>query len=484
MSGPGGMHGVLDARRAYTERRRGRWNDVHRNRDGLRSLGGAYHGRLKEIYRHIVSPGQRVLEVGCGSGDLLAALEPSYGVGVDFSEEAIRRASKSHPKLRFICADAHDLPLAETFDVIVLSDLVNDLWDVQLALSGLRRLCHERTRVVINMYSQLWEIPLRLAQALGLATPLLQQNWLTVHDLGGMLNLAGFEVIRRLQDVLWPLGTRVIAPLCNKVLVKIWPLSHLALTNVIVARAKPSIQRWPDPVVSVVVPARNEAGNIADIFERMPEMGGGTEMVFVEGGSKDGTYEVIQQEIKAHPSRNAVLLRQKGKGKGDAVRLGFEKARGDVLMILDADLTVPPEDLPRFYEALRTGEGEFINGVRLVYPMEKQAMRYLNLVGNKFFSLAFSWLLGQPIKDTLCGTKVLSRRDYERIAANRACFGDFDPFGDFDLLFGAARQNLKIVEIPVRYRERTYGETNIDRWRHGLLLMRMVLFAMRRIKFF
>jgi glycosyltransferase involved in cell wall biosynthesis len=165
------------------------------------------------------------------------------------------------------------------------------------------------------------------------------------------------------------------------------------------------------------------------------------------------------------------------------VRLGFQHAQGDILMILDADLTVPPEDLPRFYNALYKGRAEFINGVRLVYPMEKEAMRFLNLLGNKFFSLVFSWLLGQPIKDTLCGTKALWKTDYERIAANRSYFGDFDPFGDFDLLFGAAKLNLKIIEVPIRYRERTYGTTNISRWKHGWLLLRMVFFALRRIKF-
>src|SRR6185503_166522 len=172
-----------------------------------------------------------------------------------------------------------------------------------------------------------------------------------------------------------------------------------------------------------------------------------------------------------------------GKGKGDAVRLGFEVAKGDILMILDADLTVAPRDLPRFFEAISAGKGEFINGVRLVYPMEEEAMRFFNLLGNKFFSWAFSWLLGQPIKDTLCGTKVIWRRDYMRVAANRSYFGDFDPFGDFDLLFGAAKLNLKILEVPIRYAARTYGETNIQRWRHGVLLLRMVLFAARRIKF-
>jgi len=211
-------------------------------------------------------------------------------------------------------------------------------------------------------------------------------------------------------------------------------------------------------------------------------MGANTELILVEGHSKDDTLEAIQREMAARPGQACILLRQSGTGKGDAVRMGFAHASGDILMILDADLTVPPEVLPRFYEALVSGHGEFVNGVRLVYPMERQAMRFLNLVGNKLFSWAFSWLLGQPIKDTLCGTKVLWRGDYKRIAAHRAYFGDFDPFGDFDLLFGAAKQNLKIVDLPVRYRERRYGTTNIQRWKHGWLLLRMTLFALWRLK--
>ena len=151
-------------------------------------------------------------------------------------------------------------------------------------------------------------------------------------------------------------------------------------------------------------------------------------------------------------------------------------------MILDGDLTMPPEDLPKFYRALAENQGEFINGCRLVYPMEKQAMRFLNLLGNKFFSMVFTWLLNQRFKDTLCGTKALFRRDYERIQAGRAYFGDFDPFGDFDLIFGAVKQNLKVIEIPIRYRERTYGDTNIKRFKHGWLLLRMTLFAFRKVK--
>jgi hypothetical protein len=335
------------------------------------------------------------------------------------------------------------------------------------------------TRLILNFYSHLWQLPLGLAQSFGLANPLQDQNWLTREDINGMLNLAGFEVIRATQEVLWPLP---LGGLCNRFLVRFWPFTGLALSNIVIARPLPERVK-KEPSVSVIVPARNESGNIKAIFERTPKMGCETELVFVEGHSKDNTYEAIEREIANHSGTRSLLLRQLGIGKADAVRLGFAKASGDILMILDADLTVPPEDLPRFYEAIVSGKGEFINGVRLVYPMEQEAMRTLNFLGNKFFSLAFSWLLGQSIKDTLCGTKVLWRKDYEMIAANRSYFGDFDPFGDYDLIFGAARINRKIVDLPIRYRERTYGTTNISRWKHGMLLTRMVVFASRRIKF-
>ncbi len=447
-------------------------------------MDGYYHQRVTAMFRHLVAPGQRVLEIGCGEGELLAALEPSRGVGVDFSGEMLARAATRFPRLTFVKQDAHELALDEPFDVVILSDLVNDLWDVQQVLEKVRAVSTPSTRIVLNTYSRLWELPLRAARRVGLAKPLLRQNWLAVEDLENLLRLAGFEPFRRIGDVLWPMGTPLLAPLANRWLAKLWPFRFLTLTNFVVARVAPgSGDRPRAPLVTVVVPARNEAGNVPAILDRVPEMGGGTDLVFVEGHSTDATLVTIEREIAARPGCRARLFRQTGKGKGDAVRLGFAEARGEVLMILDADLTVPPEDLPRFYDALVSGRGEFVNGVRLVYPMEDRAMRFLNLLANKFFGLAFSWLLGQTLKDTLCGTKVLWKRDYERIVANRAYFGEFDPFGDFDLIFGAARQNLRIVDLPIRYRERTYGTTNIQRFRHGLLLLRMVLFAARRIKF-
>ena len=469
------------AEQQFQQARIAHWNKIAKKRDSWKGFGAWYHRRLIEIYSYLIPSNQRVLEIGCGMGDLLAALKPKYGLGVDFSKEMLARAQEKYPHLEFIQIDAHNLSkINASFDFIILSDAVNDMWDVQRVIEQLRPLCTMRTRIILNSYSRLWEIPLMVARKINLATPTLEQNWFTVADLSNILNLAGFEVIRNWQEVFWPLP---LGDFANKFLVRFWPFRELALSNFVVARPRPSIIKNKNASVSVIIPARNESGNVTGCFNRVPKMGTRTELIFVEGHSHDDTYATIEQEIHAHPSIPSQLLQQTGIGKADAVRLGFAHATGDILMILDADLTVPAEDLPRFYNAVVSGKGEFINGVRLIYPMEAQAMRGLNFLGNKFFSLAFSWILGQPIKDTLCGTKVFMKKDYEKIAANRTYFGDFDPFGDYDLIFGAAKLNLKIVDLPIRYHERTYGNTNIDRWRHGLLLLRIGCLRCPPIKF-
>lgn len=465
----------------YQQRRKSFWSAIRIGKST--SWGGYFRNRLQIAYRHLVPEGAKVLEIGCAGGDLLSAFNPSEGVGVDFCPEALEKARAAHPQLEFVLADAHDLNLgARTFDYIIVSELVNDLWDVQAMLAQLKPYCASHTRLIFNFYSHLWNVPLRVAQKLGIATPNLPQNWLTRHDMINLLDISGFQPLREWEEVIAPLSVPLLSNFANRYLAKISPFRFMAMANFILAR--PLNKPIPkNPTVSVIVAARNESGHIEELMARIPEMGGGTEIIFVEGNSTDDTYEAIEKSIAAHPSRNCKLLKQKGKGKGDAVRAGFDIAKGDILMILDADITVPPEDLPRFYELMANGAAEFVNGVRLVYPMEDDAMRFANLIGNKFFSWAFSWLLGQPIRDTLCGTKVLWRSDYQRIAANRSYFGDFDPFGDFDLLFGAARLNLKFMEVPIRYRARRYGETNIQRWTHGWVLLKMVAFAARRIKF-
>ncbi len=440
-----------------------------------------YQQLLRSYYTLLVPPRRRVLEVGCGIGDLLAAIKPAQGLGVDFSPAMLGLARQRHPQLQFQLADAATFSSTETFDYIILSDLVNDLPDVQDVFARLHSVARPSTRLVVNFFNNLWRPVLGAAAALGLKGPTLPQNWLSTGDVANLLHLAGWEVIKTDPRILWPTWPLLLARLFNRWLAPLLP--HFCLTVIIVARPKPALASRPHYRCSVVVPARNEAGNIEEVVRRTPEMGLGTELIFVEGHSTDDTWGEIERVKARYPARNLKSLKQQTTGKGGAVREGFAAATGDLLFILDADLTMPPEELPKFYEAARSGIAEFVNGVRLVYPMQDDAMQFLNMVANKLFGLGFSWLLGQNIKDTLCGTKVLFREDYEAIARNRAFFGEFDPFGDFDLIFGAARLNLRIVDLPIRYRARTYGRTNIHRWRHGWLLLRMAAFAARRLKF-
>jgi Glycosyl transferase family 2 len=367
---------------------------------------------------------------------------------------------------------------------VIFSDAIGCLDDIERALERVRPLLSRSGRIIVTYYNFLWEGILKAAESLGLKTPWPEQNWLSMDDIRNLITLSGFQVVRSGTDILLPLDIPVISPLSNLVAARLPVLRESALLDYFVARSVDEPEAPLLPSVSIVCPCRNERGNIREAVARTPKMGCATELIFVDGNSTDGTVEEIEKVIAEYtgPLELKLVRQGDGKGKGDAVRKGFAAGRHDVLMILDSDLTVPPEDLPKFYKALVTGKGEFINGVRLVYPMEGEAMRFLNMLGNKFFSLALSWLLEQPIKDSLCGTKVLYRKDYDRIAQNRAFFGEFDPFGDFDLLFGAARLNLKIIDMPVRYRARTYGDTKISRFTHGFLLLKMTAFGFKKLR--
>lgn len=457
--------------------------DRERDRPPRRSL---YHRRIVEIYRDLVPAGARVLDVGCGDGDLLASLRPSRGVGIELDGDLVERARRRHPDLAFGHADAHD-PLPEgPWDVVILSHAIGDFRDIQMVLRRVRAVCDPETRIVVNTCSRLWTIPLRIVERLGLGRPHLGRAWLSPADLDNLMRLEGLEVFRTRSEVLCPVPVPLLANVLNRIAVKIWPFHLAGLAHFAIARPEPvattAAGARSTPSVSVVVPVRNERGHLEEILDRLPAFDGPAEFIFVEGGSTDGTAEELESLLAARGRDDVRMLRQPGTGKGDAVRTGFAAARHEVLLILDGDLSVPPESLPRFVEVLAAGRGEFVNGVRLVYPMQRRAMRFMNLLSNAAFASLFSWVLEQRVKDTLCGTKALRRVDYERLVADRERFGD-DPFGDFDLLFGAAWLNLRIVDLPVRYAARTYGETNIHRWRHGAILLRMLAKACRRFKF-
>ena len=466
---------------SYVQKLKAYYDETAKKRLKWKKRNRLYHRLLEKYYRFIIPDNSKVLEIGCGTGELLDAVKPIYGVGIDYSKEMVNIAKEQFPNLNFHVSEAENINIDEKFDYIILSDLVGTLVDVQKVFDELKKVSHPRTKIVLNYYSHLWEPILRFSETIGLKSKTPIQNWLSPGDINNLLDLTDWEVIKTYHKILLPKNIPILSYLFNNILVNLPFFRNFCLTNIDVARPKVATEK--ELSVSIVVPARNEKGNIENAILKTPDFGKWQEFIFIEGNSSDNTYEEMLRVQKAYPEKKIVVTKQTGKGKGNAVREAFDIATGDVLMILDADLTTPPEDMPKFYEALRTNKGEFINGCRLVYPMEGEAMRFLNLLGNKFFSWFFTFLLDQRLKDTLCGTKVLRKSDYDIIAANRHYFGDFDPFGDFDLIFGASKMNLKIAEIPVRYRDREYGSTQISRWSHGWLLIQMSLFAAKKIKF-
>lgn len=444
-----------------------------------------YWNDITKYCNYFVHEDSSVLEIGCGTGELLNDLKAKHKVGIDFSEEMISQAKSQFPNLDLRVMVAEDLNLNEKFDVIILSNLIGYLDDIQKVLTQLKLVSHANTKIIISYYSFIWEPILKFGELVGYKTKTPNQNWLSLSEINNMLYLSGFHVYRNSRRMIFPVYIPFISELMNGFLAKFSLFRWMCINNFAFAK---NIQDETDVEkkysVSVIIPARNESGNIENALLRMPALGSATEIIFVESNSDDDTWKKIEEVKNKFSATHDIQAYQiSEKGKNAAVRKGFEVARGEVLMILDADLTVAPEDLSKFYTAIASGKGDFINGSRLVYPMEKEAMRLLNRVGNKFFSSAFTWLLDQRFKDTLCGTKVMFKKDYEKLIVNRKFFGDFDPFGDFDLLFGAHKLNLCIVELPVRYHERTYGRTNISRFKHGFILLKMCFFAARKIKF-
>jgi SAM-dependent methyltransferase len=451
-----------------------------------RKLNSVYYGEDRRFMRFLIPPGKRVLELGCGRGDLLAALEPSYGVGVDFSPTAILRAKAQHPQLQFHLGDAEDrqtlTQIQGPFDYVVIADTIGMFENIDETLRQVHQLCDPSTRIIISYYSHLWEPILKLGEVLGLKSRQPKVNYIATADFLNLMDLADFEMIRHEQRQLLPRRWLGLGPFINRYVAPLPGLRQLCLRTYIVGRP---VRQFPHRKFSatVLIPCRNERGNIEDAIRRMPRFGSAQEIIFVEGNSSDGTYEECERVRDAYKNQwDIKVLKQDGKGKGDAVRKGFAAATGDVLMILDADLTMPPESLPKYHAVIESGKADFVNGTRLIYPMEDEAMRPLNFIANRFFAYLFSYLVNTRMTDTLCGTKVLLRKDYEVLARERSYFGNFDPFGDFDLIFGAAKQNLKIIETPIHYRARTFGETQISRFRDGWLLLKMVWFAYRKLK--
>ena len=446
-----------------------------------------FREQLARFVRHFVPPGARVLDIGCGSGDVLEALAPALGVGVDCSPRMVDLARREHPRLTFAvgCAESlNDVDIPDgPYDYITLINVIGEMSDIGAALRQVHRFCAPHTRIIIIQYNYLWEPICRLAAKINLKLDAPVPNWLSPPDLAGLLHLCGYEAIRKGHAMPLPVRVPGLNWLVNSFLGRLWGFRGLGFLSYVVARPIVPCELASGYTCSVVVPCKNEQDNIDGLIKRIPEMGTGTEIIFVDDKSTDETAARVRAAIPRRPDRNIRLVEGPGQGKGAACRAGFAAATGDVFMILDADMTVMPEELPAFFEAITTGKGEFINGSRMVYRLEDEAMRPLNVLGNKFFAGLFTLLLEQRIRDTLCGTKAIWRRDYAKILAAREYFGSRDVWGDYDWLFGAARNNLKIVELPVHYRERVAGVTKMTRrLRNAWVMLEMCGIAFRKLR--
>jgi SAM-dependent methyltransferase len=447
-----------------------------------------YYGLLGRLLQFLVQPHKHVLSVRCGTGYHLAAVTPAEGKGIDVCAEILEIAQQRNPSFKFAVAfpDKEEFRQAfepgEKFDYILFNN-IGDTVDVLQALRNLRPLCLRHTRLLMETYNHLWEPLVTFAEWLGMKVPSTEQNWLSTADIRSLMTLAGFEVLETHRIVILPKYVPLLSAFLNRFCARLPLLKRLCMTQVIVARLVPTQIPKEELSVSVIVPCKDERGNIEDAVQRIPQLGCRTEIIFCDDQSTDGTADEVLRVQSVYPEKDIHLERGPGVCKSRNVWTGFDAASGDILMILDADLTTIPEELPFFLDVIASGQGEFVNGSRLVYPVPKGAMTTANMLGNKFFSIAFTYLLGQRVKDTLCGTKVLWRSDWERVRPMLGNWGIEDRWGDYELLFGAAKLSLKIVDLPVHYQERIYGSTKMTKvFRHGLVMLKMCWHGFLKLK--
>jgi len=473
--GPSALDEMREARRQHQ-------NLVAGRRDGWIRSNKYFYDRMKRLLRFIVEPCKRVLEVRCETGHFLDSVAPSYGLGVEISESLVDCARRQFPNLQFVQCDPEDLELNETFDYILFNHIF-DTVDILRAFERIRPHCTSDTQLVVINYNQLWQPILQLASKVGLRSRFVDPNWVSENDIRNFLKLAGFRPVRKYRLILFPKWIPILSAFLNDWIARLPGLRRLCLMQVIVARLAPGPRSEEDVTVSVVVPCRNEVDNVQPAVERIPSMGRHTEIIFCDDKSTDGTADEVRRMQALYPDKDLRLVEGPGICKAENVWAGFRASRGDMLMILDADLAVQPEELPAFLRALASSRGDFVNGSRLVYPMQRGAMKFANMVGNKFFGLVFSYLLDQRIKDTLCGTKVLWRKDWVRMERSLGSWGIQDRWGDYELLFGASKLHLDIVEVPVHYQERIYGVTKMTRvFSNGLRMLRICCHAWRHLE--
>ncbi len=440
------------------------FDDLALRDDYWKRKNAYYYSTIKAFVSRIVSPGSSVLDVGCGTGEILAATEPSRGVGVDLSGKMIELARQKHSQHTFIHSPVEDLELNETFDYIIMVDVLDHAYDLMKVFQRLSRFCKPTTRIILTTGNPWWEPVYSLLEKIGAKMPKGPHNAIEKGNLRQIFQMMDLKINYSGFMLLFPRWIPVLSYLANSLGVRIWGINRLSAIQYMIVQPTAKNENNLGLGCSVIIPCYNEQDNIEQAIRRVPSMGACTEIIAVSDGCTDGTVQKVkdlQREIK-----NLKLIEYSpNRGKGHAVRKGFEAATQDVLMILDADISTPPEELPWFFAPLNKGICQFVNGTRMVYPMQAQAMRTLNLFGNKLFGYIVSFIMQQSLTDTLCGTKAFYRKDLPRLRWGT------DKWGDFDLLFGAARMGSKIMEVPVHYMTRKTGESKMRSFRHGVHLL-------------
>jgi hypothetical protein len=472
-------HKHLDELRARIREKK---NDIASKRENWIKANPYYYNQFVKSLKSIIDENSKVLHVHCGTGYVLNQLDPKIGVGIDDSPIQIQLAKEKYPHLKFYNQNIEEIYLDEIFDYVLITH-IEDIVDIKAVMSEIRKCYDSHTRVIVVFYNYLWHPLIKFAEHIKLKHPQRLHNWVSPGDLNNILELCNLEVIINKKIILCPYKIPMLSYVVNRFIARLPFFRLFTFLRIFVAR--PILQSNKEYSVSIIVPCKNEEGNIEDAVKRIPMLGKETEIIFCDDKSTDGTVEKVRGMIDKYKDKNIKLVHGPGICKAENVWVGFDTAQGEILMILDADLTVMPEELPYFYEAISKGYGEFINGSRLVYPMQDDAMRGFNVIGNKFFSLLFSYILDINIKDTLCGTKVLMKKDYNRIKKLRGNWGIQDRWGDYELIFGASKCHLKIIDLPVHYTERVYGESKMKkRLKNGCNMLKISLVALLKIKFY
>jgi ubiquinone/menaquinone biosynthesis C-methylase UbiE len=443
----------------------------------LKKLNAFYNDYLIRWTKALVPPRRRVLDIGCGRGDVLAAVRPTVGLGLDLSPTMVRRAAADHGHgtsgLQFIEQAVEEFQGDGTFDAALLTNTLEYAYDIGAILDRARAALRDNGRLLITTANPVWSPIFKAASKVGMRIPECDRLWVTNEDLDNLLKLHGFEVVDKRMDLVLPKPVPGLGDALNWAVSRTPVMRYLGSTQLIAARKLPEKARAYS--VSAIVPCYNEAGNVERCVREMVKLGSRTELIIVDDGSKDGTAALVNPALRSDIDVKVVSY-SPNVGKGNAVQRGFERATGDILMILDADLTTHPEELGPLYEAMSTGRAEFVNCTRFVYPMDGQAMKFANYVGNKVFTIAVSLVMDRRVSDTLCGTKAMFRTDYEHFTMGR------DPWGDYDFLFGAAQLRLAVCELPVHYRDRLAGVSKMNSMKHAKNLVRMCLHGFRQVQ--